>query len=158
MRHKTTDWRGRLAAFALLFGCAMLALTYAAPAQAKPQAKMHKVVFEMSVDGMAKWESVVRNAANLQKTFGTRNTRIEIVAHGKGIGLVLSKTSQANPTLKKMIQELHQSGVVFAACNNTLQRMKIAKSDLLQVAVVVDSGVAEVVRKQEAGWTYIKSG
>jgi intracellular sulfur oxidation DsrE/DsrF family protein len=28
----------------------------------------------------------------------------------------------------------------------------------LPFAITVDSGVAEVVRKQEAGWSYIKSG
>ncbi len=148
----------RLSAFALLFGFALLSLTFATSAQAKPQAKIHKIVFEMSVDGMPKWESVLRNAQNVQKTFGPENTRIEIVAHGKGIGLVLGKTSAENPALKKMIQGLHKNGVVFAACNNTMQRMNIAPKDLLQVATIVDSGVAEVVRKQEAGWTYIKSG
>ena len=26
------------------------------------------------------------------------------------------------------------------------------------IAITVDSGVAEVVRKQEAGWSYLKSG
>ena len=124
---------------------------------AKP-AKTHKIVFEMSVDGVPKWESVLRNAKNVQKSFGAKNTRVEIVAHGKGIGLVLGKTAAENPQLKEMIQELHQNGGVFAACQNTMTRMKISKSDLLQVAVVVDSGVAEVVRKQEAGWTYVKSG
>jgi len=150
--------RPLLTAFALAFGFALLALTYAAPAQAKPAAKMHKIVFEMSVDGMPKWESVLRNAENIQNSFGPKNTRIEIVAHGKGIGLLLGKNAVANPELKKMIQGLHQNGVVFAACNNTLTRLKIDPKELLQAAVIVDSGVAEVVRKQEAGWTYIKSG
>jgi len=150
--------RQLLTAFALVFGLVLLALTYAAPAQAKPAGKMHKIVFEMSVDGMPKWESVLRNAESVQKTFGPKNTRIEIVAHGKGIGLLLGKNATANPELKKMIQGLHQNGVVFAACNNTLSRLKIDPKELLQVAVIVDSGVAEVVRKQEAGWMYIKSG
>jgi len=57
-----------------------------------------------------------------------------VVAHGKGIGLLLGKNAAANPTLKKMIQSLYTQGVVFAACNNTLKRMNIPKSDLLQVA------------------------
>jgi len=124
----------------------------------KAQHKMHKVVFEMSVDGMPKWESVLRNAENVQKSFGAKNTRLEIVAHGKGIGLLLGKNAAANPELKAMIQRLHQNGVIFAACNNTLTRMKIDPKELLQVATIVDSGVAEVIRKQEAGWTYVKSG
>jgi len=129
-------------------------------AVAKPakQVKLHKVIFEMSVDGMPKWESVLRNAENVQKSFGAKNTRLEIVAHGKGIGLLLGKNAAANPELKKMIQKLHAQGVIFAACNNTLTRLKIDPKELVQVAIIVDSGVAEVIRKQEAGWTYVKSG
>lgn len=34
-----------LNALTLLFGCALLALTYATPAQARAQAKMHRAVF-----------------------------------------------------------------------------------------------------------------
>lgn len=149
---------------AIVTVCSLLALTIPTLVQARPdarpvkQARMHKVVFEMSVDGMPKWESVLRNAENVQKSFGPKNTRIEIVAHGKGIGLLLGKNAAANPELKKMIQGLHQNGVVFAACNNTLTRLKIDPKELVQVAIIVDSGVAEVVRKQEAGWTYVKSG
>ncbi len=152
MKHKM---RRLLPALTLMFGLALAGL---ASAQAKAAPKMHKIVFEMSVDGMPKWESVLHNAQNVQQTFGPGNTRIEIVAHGKGIGLLLGKNAAANPTLKKMIQSLYTHGVMFAACNNTLKRMKIDPKELLQVATIVDSGVAEVVRKQEAGWTYIKSG
>ena len=137
--------------WAPLAACALLALCCLAPARAKSPAKMHKVVFEMSLDGIGKWEAVLRNASNVQKSFGAENTRIEIVAHGSGLGMLLGKTSVEYPALKKAIGQLHKQGVVFAACHNTMQRKKVSRADLLQVAVVVDSGVAEVVRKQEAG-------
>lgn len=159
MRYHTQARLPFIAAIAV--ACAVLSVIHSATAQAGTaarQARMHKIVFEMSVDGMPKWESVLRNAENVQKTFGPKNTRIEIVAHGKGIGLLLGKNAAANPEIKKMMQRLHRNGVVFAACNNTLTRLKIDPRELVQVAVIVDSGVAEVVRKQEAGWTYIKSG
>ncbi|MGH7937542.1 MAG: hypothetical protein ACRD5Z_25205 [Bryobacteraceae bacterium] len=39
-----------------------------------------------------------------------------------------------------------------------MKRKGIGKDQLLPIATTVDSGVAEVVRKQEAGWSYIKSG
>jgi intracellular sulfur oxidation DsrE/DsrF family protein len=34
----------------------------------------------------------------------------------------------------------------------------VTQADLLPFVTTVDSGVAEVVRKQEAGWAYLKSG
>jgi intracellular sulfur oxidation DsrE/DsrF family protein len=39
-----------------------------------------------------------------------------------------------------------------------MRRLKLQKSDLFDFVVTVDSGVAEVVRKQEAGWAYLKGG
>jgi uncharacterized protein len=50
------------------------------------------------------------------------------------------------------------SGVVFAACQNTMRAMHVTKDDLLGVATTVDAGVAELTRKEEAGWSYIRSG
>ena len=55
------------------------------------------------------------------------------------------------------MRDLSQAGVVFAACENTMKKKNVAKEDLLPFATTVDSGVAEVVRKQEAGWAYLKS-
>jgi uncharacterized protein len=48
--------------------------------------------------------------------------------------------------------------VIFAGCENTMQREKLEKKDLIEQATTVDSGVAEVVRKQTAGWAYLTSG
>ena len=50
------------------------------------------------------------------------------------------------------------AGVRFAACENTMRRMNLKMEDLMTFATIVDSGVAEVVRKQESGWSHIKSG
>lgn len=74
--------------------------------------------------------------------------------HGKGLGMIL-KTNTGQET---RLQMLSKSGVVFAACENTMKRMNVTKEQLFPFAATVDSGVAEVVRKQEAGWSYIKAG
>ena len=42
-------------------------------------------------------------------------------------------------------------GVVSAACRDTMEKNKVAREELLPFVTTVDSGVAEVVRKQEAG-------
>ncbi len=34
----------------------------------------------------------------------------------------------------------------------------LTQADLVPGAEIVPAGIAEVVRKQEAGWTYIKAG
>lgn len=120
--------------------------------------KMHKVVFEVAIDDAEKWEASLRNVANVQKSLGATTTKIEVVAHGKGVGMLLAKTAATNPELKATVEKLHASGVVFAVCENTLRRMQITKEQLVPLATTVDSGVSEVIRKQEAGYAYIKSG
>ncbi len=125
----------------------------------KPTAdKMHKVVFEVSIDGAEKWQSALRNVENVQKALGVKTTKIAVVTHGKGIGMLLAKTSAENSELKTKLDQLHGAGVVFAACENTMKREKLEKKDLVEVSTTVDSGVSEVIRKQEEGFAYIKSG
>jgi intracellular sulfur oxidation DsrE/DsrF family protein len=124
----------------------------------QPTNQMHKVVFEVAIDGAEKWEAALRNVENVQKSLGAKTTTIEVVAHGKGIGMLLAATAAANSEMKTTVEKLHASGVVFAACENTMKKMQITKDQLVPLATTVDSGVSEVIRKQEAGYAYIKSG
>ena len=125
----------------------------------KPSAdKTHKVVFEVAIDGAEKWLGALRNVENVQKALGAKTTKIEVVTHGKGVGMLLAKTSAENAELKSALEKLQAAGVVFAACENTMKREKLEKKDLVELSTTVDSGVSEVIRKQEDGFAYIKSG
>jgi intracellular sulfur oxidation DsrE/DsrF family protein len=39
-----------------------------------------------------------------------------------------------------------------------MKRLKVTTEDLFPFTSQVDSGVAELVRRQESGWAYIKAG
>jgi intracellular sulfur oxidation DsrE/DsrF family protein len=116
--------------------------------------KKHRVVFEVSIGGEEAWQSVLNNVENVQKSFGQANSEIEVVLHGKGLGMIL----KTNTSQEERLKTLSGKGIIFAACENTMKRMNITREQLFPFVVTVDSGVAEVVRKQEAGWTYIKAG
>jgi uncharacterized protein len=45
--------------------------------------------------------------------------------------------------------------VKLSACQNAMRLMNVKTEDLFPFAAQVDSGVAELARKQEAGWAYI---
>ena len=120
--------------------------------------KTHKVVFEVAMDGADKWQGALRNVENVQKALGAKTTKIEVVTHGKGVGMLLAKTSAENAELKAKLDQLHAAGVVFAACENTMKREKLEKKDLVELSTTVDSGVSEVIRKQEEGFAYINTG
>ena len=124
----------------------------------QPDAKIHKVVFEVAIDGAEQWLGSLRNVETVQKALGAESTRIEVVSHGKGLGMLLAKTVSTNPDMKATLEKLHATGVIFAVCENTMNKMQISKDQLVPLATTVDSGVSEVIRKQEAGYAYIKSG
>jgi uncharacterized protein len=135
-----------------------LPLTAMTAETAKPSAeKTHKVVFEVAMDGAEKWQGALRNVENVRKELGA-GTKIEVVTHGKGVGMLLAKTAAENAELKGKLEQLHADGVVFAACENTMKREKLEKKDLVELSTTVPSGVSEVIRKQEECFAYIKSG
>ncbi len=98
------------------------------------------------------WKGAINNIRHLKEEWG-ENVEIELVAHGPGISfLQKDKTTQLSA-----MEELRKSGVVFAACNNSMKARNISLADLVSQATVVPSGVAEIVTKQEQGWSYLKT-
>jgi intracellular sulfur oxidation DsrE/DsrF family protein len=114
----------------------------------------HRVVFHVNVADEERWQEVLTNVENVQKAFGADQVEIEVVAHGAGIGLVERK----NAALRDRIATIEKTGPVFAACTNTMKRKNLTAADLTAGVKIVDSGVAELIRRQEAGWAYIKLG
>jgi uncharacterized protein len=114
----------------------------------------HRIVFEFTSEGATQNEAVLNNVENTLEALGP-GTEIFVIAHGPGIGLVLQTNENSS---RRVSEQGKKKKVVFAACKNTLRRKNIAEDKLLPGVTVVDSGVAEVVRRQEAGWSYVKSG
>ena len=130
-------------------GAALFAAVGAAPAKQE-----HRVVFQVTSEGDEQWDALLNNVENVRKAFGPDKTEIAVVAHGKGLGLVMG----GNEARQQRMKKLSDGGVGFVTCENTMTRKNVTKDKLVPFALTVDSGVAEVVRKQEQGWSYIKSG
>lgn len=120
-------------------------------------AKAYQTVFEVTSNDPGRWLGALRNVQNVRKSLGVE-TKILVVAHGGGLGMLLAKSEAANAELKSALERLHQDGVTFAACENTMKRDHVEKKDLSDSATTVDSGVAEVIRKQADGYAYINIG
>jgi uncharacterized protein len=130
---------------------------FAAAAQesnSREKRSMHRAIIEVTAGSADHWDSVLNNVENLQKALGPEATEIEVVVHGKA----LSMLRKDNTAQGSRLSRIAGTGVKFAACENTMRRMKVQLSDLFEFAVTVNSGVAEVVRKQGDGWAYIKAG
>ena len=116
------------------------------------QQKQHKIVFDFTKADTASFSTMVRHAKNIMSKTG--NAKLEIVCHGPGLDLLLKDKS----TVQKEIEELNKLKVIFAACNETMKRRGIDKSQLLPQATIVPAAILEISLKEQEGWSYIKEG
>ena len=116
------------------------------------QEKKLKVVWDVSDSDTATTAAVFRQVNNALAL--VPDMEIEVVFHGSAIyGLMKDST-----IFTSRIKTAKEKGVVLAACNNSLRRLKIDTSKLVGEAIIVPSAVVELIRKQSEGWSYLKSG
>ncbi len=129
---------------ALLAGYAAISQTPAGP--------KHHVVFQMSeADSMA-WSSLPLHVTNTMNALADDGgSQVEVVFYGPGLGMLTKASAAYEAPLKK----LSDRGVKLLACRNAMKMRNVKTEDLFPFAGEVDSGIAEMVRKQEAGWAYV---
>jgi intracellular sulfur oxidation DsrE/DsrF family protein len=117
-----------------------------------PAGPKHHVVFQLTEAQGPAWDTVIRHTNNLRKAFEKDGgAQVEIVFFGQGLKMLLKTNTEFEEKLKK----LSDDGVKLAACQNAMKAMNVKSEDLFPFATEVDSGVAELTRRQEAGYAYI---
>ena len=144
---------GFISRLMLVLMCAVTACSLPGQAQ-RPVSGKHRIILEVTVAGADAWKAILRNVRAVQTVFGVSGCEIEVVGHGPGIGMMLNSNAERD-AMRALTTD---TGVVFAACANSLRLRNIRREEVLPFCVVVDSAYAELVRKQEAGWVYIKAG
>ncbi|MEO8051862.1 MAG: DsrE family protein [Acidobacteriota bacterium] len=134
----------------LFVATSALVLVFAAVSQT-PAAPKHRVVFQLTEAQGPAWDSVIAHVQNMRKAFAKDGSEVEVVFFGPGLNMLLKTNTAQEEALKK----LAESGVTLAACQNAMRFYKVKTEDLFPFASEVDSGAAELARKQEAGWAYI---
>lgn len=147
----------RLLILTVAAACLACGITRTASAEegsaSREDATTFKAVVHVNFDDIDRQKHGLKSVGNMVKGVqGVKEGDIEVVCHGKGIGLLLKDKSSAPGE----IATLMKSGVRFAACENTMREKSIKKEDLLPAVVTVPSGAVEVVRKQQAGYGYFK--
>ncbi len=137
----------------LLVFTLLIQLSTNAFAQTNNQPKQHKVVIQLNTADTAAWGGVIGNIKNLSKIW-PGNISIEVVVHGKALNFLVASKSH----LITDIEDLLKQGIAFNACENTMKKYGITKQMLIPAVVSVPSGVAELILKQEEGWSYLKAG
>ncbi len=126
-----------------------------------------KVVYHINYDNPKQQAGALRNIQNHINAVGKENLDFIVVMHGLGLSLLLEPDAAGNTKLKSgnatekqqnTVSNLKDQGVEFSVCANTLRGKKIDLDDLYDVAKadIVPSGVAELSKLQQEGYTYIK--
>jgi intracellular sulfur oxidation DsrE/DsrF family protein len=132
---------------------ALAALTLLAPAAAHAQSSptKNKIVFQVSDGDPQKWGLALNNTKNAQDNLGKENVDIEIVVYGPGIGMLKDDSVVGN-----RVADAVKSGVKVVACETTMKAQKLTTADMLPVIGYVPAGVVELMKKQQAGYAYIR--
>jgi intracellular sulfur oxidation DsrE/DsrF family protein len=149
-----------------LFLLTLLVLTIGA-AQADDRYGKQKVVYHMNVDDAQTQTATLGNIQNHINAVGSENIEVKVVMHGDGVSLVMEpealkgtkmKAANATPEMQAKLSGLKQQGVKFEICANTLKGRNVPMDALYDAdeADIVPSGVAELSRLQQMGYTYIK--
>ena len=130
-----------------IFIVILLFLTHFAFGQQQP-----KVVLHLQSSDSLVHKSIVNQIGNLKKEFP--QATIELVCHGPGLDFLLKKKSNYVSKLNKMALP----GVTFVGCEFTMSQKHLSKEDLVPFALTVPSGMAEIIKKQQENWLYVKVG
>ena len=136
------------------FAALVLALTMATGSAVTAIAadnKSHKIVFHVTENDPAKWNQILNNAKNVQQAVGKDKVAIEVVANGPGLNMLKFDSEVA-----VRMTDAQKEGVVFNACGTTMKALKVSEKDLHNGVKVVPAGIVDIMKKQEAGWTYVK--
>ena len=112
-----------------------------------------KIVFDFVKADTADFRIMVTQIKNVLKE--DPNTAIEVVCYGPGLMMLVSDKTNVS----KEMEELQKSPTVnFAACANTMRRLKVEKSQLVPFAKIIPVAMLELSNRQKEGWSYIKAG
>jgi intracellular sulfur oxidation DsrE/DsrF family protein len=134
---------------------AALALVIAAVSQSRaqtPAGPKHHVVFQLTEAQGPAWDVLPIHVTNMREAFAKDGgSEVEVVFFGAGLNMLRKTNTAYEERLKKLVD----SGVTLSACQNAMRLMNVKTEDLFPFAAQVDSGVAELARKQKADWAYI---
>jgi intracellular sulfur oxidation DsrE/DsrF family protein len=135
-----------------MFAIALAVLIAFAAVSQTPAGPKHHVVFQLTEPQGAAWDVLPLHVTNMREAFAKDGgSQVEVVFFGPGLNM-LRKT---NTAYEERLRKLADAGVTLSACQNAMRLMNVTTEDLFPFAAQVDSGVAELSRKQEAGWAYI---
>jgi len=124
-----------------------------------PREEQAKVLLHLNSGNVERMREVLDEAEALLAHYASigQRARVEIITNGSGLNLLRADTTPFADRIKTMYRE-HEN-LVFVACQNTIDRATREEKStppMVPEAVVIDSAVAQIMRRQQQGWAYIQ--
>lgn len=104
-----------------------------------------KVVVQIS--DKDKVHQSIKSVINLLNELKDELEEVEVVFHQSAIFATIDKN---------ILEPLYRDKINIVACKNSMIAQKITDDMLAEKVKIVNSGVAEIVRKQKEGWIYLR--
>jgi hypothetical protein len=117
-----------------------------------PSPSVYRVTFQVSDADPAKWNLTLNNIRNAVLELGAEHTKVEVIAFGPGIGMLMASSDLAG-----RVADAVKTGVCVFACENTMRGQKLTRDQMNPNIGYVPSGVAHLIRRQTEGYAYIRS-
>ncbi|MDH4133935.1 MAG: hypothetical protein OEV31_04035 [Gammaproteobacteria bacterium] len=129
------------------------------PARTPAATPESKVLVHITYDDASRIDQALQDIEGLLHYYRDRkqSARVEIVTNGRGLNLLRLDTSRHARKVAALQKEF--DNLTFAACQNTLDRIKREQNTTVQLlpgVIVIDSGMAEIMRRQDQGWSYLQ--
>jgi intracellular sulfur oxidation DsrE/DsrF family protein len=131
----------------------LLAGSVSVPSQGRERLK---TPFHIDVDDKAVAERLLDRVQIILTTHADQAIQVGVVANAAGLNLLRADTSVVSDRVRTMMSMY--DNLVFAACANTIQRMKEQGVDvpLIDRTHASETAVDHVVDRLREGWTYAK--
>jgi hypothetical protein len=110
-----------------------------------------QTVFHLSSDDPTDWEQALSNVRNLLADDSLPLDDVLLVANGDAVRLLTDDSPHEGA-----IVNLTAQGVTFVACENSLRTHDLEADHLLAGVETATSAVAELTRRQDQGYAYVK--
>ena len=101
----------------------------------------------------SRFSTALGNLENFLAQIPAAEADLRVVANSTAVGFFRKEKAS---DYRGRVDRLAESGVRFLICRNSLERLGIEKSELIEAAEIVPSGIVEVIRLQNDGFAYVK--
>ncbi len=119
------------------------------------QKAKHFIVYQLNHHEHDYQQHILSSIQALLRRYGN-SIHVVVTCFGPGISVVLKKPVRpVARTIREGVASLHDYGVEFHGCGNTLRTLKLTRTALLPFVTYVAMGAADLMELQHKGYAYI---